>query len=122
MNRVQAADSVGRAMRGILSRCQQRIGGWVGSSVIHLGDHNVPNALLFIDKYTQVDLLLSTSIAHDRQVHPDRPVVGSRPRNRKQLLLYAGGLGGSSGNQLWDHNVPNALLSIDKYTQVSPAV
>lgn len=38
----------------ILHKTQQRLGSWVGSSVIHLGDHNVPNALMFIDKYTQV--------------------------------------------------------------------
>ena len=41
-------------MHALLWRCQQRIGAWVGSSVVHLGDHNVPNALMFIDKYTQV--------------------------------------------------------------------
>ena len=41
-------------MHNILHKCQKQIGHWVGSSVIHLGDHNVPNALMFIDKYTQV--------------------------------------------------------------------
>ncbi len=51
---MQQAASVGKAMGAILWRCQQRLGQWVGSSVIHLGDHNVPNALMFIDKYTQV--------------------------------------------------------------------
>ncbi len=56
LNRVQPAPRVSRAMHAILARCQQSLGGWVGSSVIHLGDHNVPNALLFIDKYTQVGL------------------------------------------------------------------
>lgn len=59
LNRVQPATSVSKAMHAILHRCQQKIGGWVGSSVVHLGDHNVPNALMFIDKYTQVPRILN---------------------------------------------------------------
>lgn len=58
LNRVQQAPSVSKAMHAILWRCQQRLGQWVGSSVIHLGDHNVPNSLMFIDKYTQVHCYL----------------------------------------------------------------
>lgn len=37
-------------MHNIIHRVQTRMGGWVGSSVVHLGDSNVPNALVFIDK------------------------------------------------------------------------
>lgn len=45
---------VREAVYDIINRCKTKIGHWVGSSVVHLGDHNVPNALMFIDKYTQV--------------------------------------------------------------------
>ena len=59
LNRVQQAPRVGKAMYDILATCQRKLGGWVGSSVVHLGDHNVPNALMFLDKYSQVSRILS---------------------------------------------------------------
>uniref|UniRef100_A0A7S3W3I3 Non-canonical E2 ubiquitin-conjugating enzyme C-terminal domain-containing protein n=1 Tax=Strombidinopsis acuminata TaxID=141414 RepID=A0A7S3W3I3_9SPIT len=42
---------------------QVKSGGWVGSSLIHLGDSNVPNALMFIDKYSQVEHILNPILA-----------------------------------------------------------
>jgi len=59
LNRVQSAPRVSRTMQSILYKAQCDIGYWVGSSVIHLGDHNVPNAFMFIDKYTQVSSILN---------------------------------------------------------------
>ena len=46
-------------MHELLRRAQEKVGTWIGSSVIHLGDHNVPNALMFIDKYTQISRILN---------------------------------------------------------------
>jgi len=59
LNRVQACPRVGKVMRSLLHQTQQETSGpWVGLSVIHLGDRDVPNALVFIDKYTQIPRFL----------------------------------------------------------------
>jgi len=59
LQRVQPAGRVSNAMRTILHTTQTKVGTWIGSSVVHLGDNNVPNALVFIDKYTQVSSILN---------------------------------------------------------------
>ncbi|KAA8490471.1 UPF0652 protein [Porphyridium purpureum] len=60
LHRVQGAHRVYREMNSIVTKVQRAMGdAWVGSSVIHLGDHNVPNALTFIDKYAQVPRILN---------------------------------------------------------------
>lgn len=58
LQRVQPSPRVYKAMHEILAHTKQKLDKWVGSSVIHLGDHNVPNTLVFIDKYTQVAKIL----------------------------------------------------------------
>ncbi|KAJ2083679.1 hypothetical protein H4R24_000637 [Coemansia sp. RSA 988] len=59
LNRVQPCPRVSRSAHAILHRTQKAVGRWVGSAMIHLGDHNVPNALMFIDKYNQVSSILN---------------------------------------------------------------
>lgn len=97
LNRVQAAPNVSRAMYDILDRVQRRVGSWVGSSVVHLGDINVPNALVFIDKYAQVQRILGPlctcirrldEVAED-DVHIEkyiRNTFGSVEAARKRIL------------------------------------
>lgn len=59
LNRVQQCPKVGKVMRYLLNKTQKAAGQpWVGLSVIHLGDRDVPNALVFIDKYTQIPRFL----------------------------------------------------------------
>ncbi|ORM40153.1 UPF0652 protein [Babesia sp. Xinjiang] len=63
LNRVQDGHNVINGMRRILHRVQQQVGSWVGSNMVHLGDHNVPNSFMFIDKYTQIPRILSPIVS-----------------------------------------------------------
>jgi hypothetical protein len=68
LNRVQQCPKVRKIMGSLLHATQQEAGqAWVGLSVIHLGDRDVPNALVFIDKYTQIPRFLApiVSFIHD---------------------------------------------------------
>jgi len=63
MQRVQQSPRTYKSMQQILIRVQGKVKQWIGSNVIHLGDHNVPNALTFIDKYTQVPRILGPIVS-----------------------------------------------------------
>jgi len=85
LNRVQQSPNTLKCMHEILHRCQSKLGHWVGSSVIHLGDHNVPNALMFIDKYTQVARILAPVVL----VVKELPKLASKNRELRQYIENA---------------------------------
>ncbi|KAI6040452.1 hypothetical protein EDC04DRAFT_2996863 [Pisolithus marmoratus] len=81
LNRVQAAPKTLHMMHAILHRAQQSVGSWVGSSAIHMGDHNVPNALMFIDKYSQIYRILLPICNTLRQI----PIITEKPALRSYI-------------------------------------
>ncbi|CDO95126.1 unnamed protein product [Kluyveromyces dobzhanskii CBS 2104] len=58
LNRVKSCPALYKQMHNILNECRSKCDSWVGSSVVHLGDDAVPNALFFLDKYTQIPNIL----------------------------------------------------------------
>jgi hypothetical protein len=56
--RLQAAPALAALMQHTLATVKSECGPWVGLSVVHLGDRDVPNALFFIDKYCQLSRIL----------------------------------------------------------------
>ncbi|KAF9969945.1 hypothetical protein BGZ73_007493 [Actinomortierella ambigua] len=96
LHRMQDCPAVSKAMHRILHSAQQRARRWIGSSVIHLGDSNVPNAFMFIDKYNQVARILNPIvltlekievIAKDEDIHEYlRNTYGGVQELRKQIV------------------------------------
>lgn len=58
LHRIKACPGIYKEMHRIIQECRTKTEKWVGSSVVHLGDDAVPNALFFLDKYTQVPSIL----------------------------------------------------------------
>ncbi|KAJ3732771.1 hypothetical protein DFJ43DRAFT_1039132 [Lentinula guzmanii] len=101
LNRVQPSSKTSRLMHAILHKAQKSVSSWVGSSVIHMGGHNVPNALLFIDKYTQIYRILLpicntlsqipnfVMAGMDKGAGMIYPDMAISPRNLQPVLTYA---------------------------------
>ena len=58
-HRVQQSPRVYAAMVDIVQETQQEVGQWIGSSRVHIGDQQVPNGLMFIDKYAQLNRIIN---------------------------------------------------------------
>ncbi|KAJ3785180.1 hypothetical protein GGU10DRAFT_387667 [Lentinula aff. detonsa] len=114
LNRVQPSPKTSRLMHTILHKAQKSVGSWVGSSVIHMGDHNVPNALLFIDKYTQIYRILLPICNTLSQIPNlmERPALrsyieddfGSAENLMKEILsdFFRHGFDGSGADNFYD--------------------
>jgi len=88
LNRMQYCPRIGRAMSEIVGNCHHKMGRWVGLSVVHLGDRDVPNALIFIDKYNQVSRILTPIVTCIREL--DR--LYAQPDLRRWIDKCFGGL------------------------------
>ncbi|KAJ2726783.1 hypothetical protein GGI07_000294 [Coemansia sp. Benny D115] len=118
LNRVQSCPRVSKSAHTILHRTQKAVGRWVGSAMIHLGDRNVPNALVFIDKYNQVASILNPvvrvlefleSLETNRANNPDAAVFVEHAYNSigaaKKLVLadfFRSAFDGSGADNFFD--------------------
>ncbi|KAL0076176.1 hypothetical protein F4703DRAFT_1779956 [Phycomyces blakesleeanus] len=127
LQRIQTCPGVGRAMQKILGRAQKRGGSWVGSSAVHLGDKNVPNSFMFIDKYNQVSRILTPIIRtldrldcldQDKELEAYvKDTFGGVEQCRKDILydFFRFGFDGSGGDNYFDAGSWCSLIEKKKY-------
>ncbi|CAO0800356.1 unnamed protein product [Mucor circinelloides] len=114
LQRIQPCPNVSRVIHKILNRAHKKCGSWVGSSVVHLGDKNVPNSFMFIDKYNQVARILTPIVStldklealqHDPEVAAYvTNEFGGIEQCRKDILydFFTHGFDGSGGDNYFD--------------------
>ncbi|CAO3607421.1 unnamed protein product [Mucor fragilis] len=114
LQRIQPCPNVSRVIHKILNRAHKKCGSWVGSSVVHLGDKNVPNSFMFIDKYNQVSRILTPIVStldklEALQNDPDVATYvtnefGGVEQCRKDILydFFRHGFDGSGGDNYFD--------------------
>jgi len=103
------------ALQKILQRTKSELGGvWVGSDRIHLGDHQVPSGLYFLDKYTQVPRIVNPILRVISFIDEAATTKGlsdyikrtwKNPRYLKKIILadfLRHGFDGSGGDTLDD--------------------
>eukprot|EP00667_Euglena_gracilis_P008260 EG_transcript_8363 len=114
-NRVQPSARVYQAMVDIVNKTKQEVGEWVGSDRVHIGDDQVPNGMVFIDKYTQVNRIinpiLKTIDAVEGPMQKDehhqmyiKAVFGGCEALQKLILcdFFKHGFDGSGGDNMMD--------------------
>ncbi|CAO3660939.1 unnamed protein product [Umbelopsis ramanniana] len=114
VQRMQPCPAIGREMHRTLYKAQKKAKTWIGSSVIHLGDKNVPNALMFIDKYNQVAKILNPivltldhidDLCKDDGLHRYiQNTFGGVDQCKKEILLnfFRGAFDGSGADNFYD--------------------
>ena len=87
LNRMQSAPNIARAMSQILAKVRSTLTrGWLGLSIVHLGDRDVPNAFFFIDKYSQVPRILGPLAAAVERID----TLAADPRTAAFVAEYGG--------------------------------
>eukprot|EP01129_Flabellula_baltica_P010423 TRINITY_DN4401_c0_g1_i1.p1 TRINITY_DN4401_c0_g1~~TRINITY_DN4401_c0_g1_i1.p1 ORF type:complete len:463 (+),score=77.49 TRINITY_DN4401_c0_g1_i1:2-1390(+) len=116
LNRVQQAPKLYDLMAKIMKKASNLSNEmWVGSKVVHLGDHDVPNAFMFIDKYNQVPRILNPivnvlrEIDHINETNPELSQYFTEKwkgaENLKLTILkdfFQHGFDGSGANNYYD--------------------
>ena len=113
-NRKQQATRLFAAMEEVLNDTKREVDTWIGSDKVHLGDRQVPNGFVFIEKYSQISSIINPILCTLRAIpsimkdadHATyiRTVWGSPEVVQKAILcdFFRHGFDGSGGDNDMD--------------------
>ena len=95
-HRLQQSKRLFAAMDDIIKTTKEQVDVWIGSDKVHMGDHQVPNGFLFIDKYAQISRIINpilctldeiNAIAKDKEHKEFITSLWSSPDKLKKIIL-----------------------------------